>query len=384
MNHGTLQILFALLRSAIRGEALSEEMRALCTPDAIRALSAIAAGQDLVHLLAFALQKEGLIPPKAAENHILRAVYRYEGLQYEYERILPALEAAKIPFIPLKGSILRAEYPEPWMRTSCDIDLLVRPADLARAGEVLVSSLGYTEGDRATHDVAYYSPSGRHIELHFDLVEEGRAAAASAVLSRVWEDATPRAGYTFFHELSDPFFYFYHIAHMAKHFESGGCGLRPFIDLYLLDRRENADTEARDALLLNGGLLAFAERARALSGVMMEGRTLDPTSEKLLDFLLRGGVYGSADNRVAIQQKNKGGRLGYLFSRIFAPHAKLKRYYPILEKYPFLNPVMQVRRWLMLLSPDVARMAKRELETNGRLDREKAAEMQLFLTEIGL
>ncbi len=384
MNHGTNQILFALLRSAIRGEALSEEMRAACTPDAIKEMSMLASRQDLVHLLAHALAKEGLLPAEATEKHILRAVYRYEGLQYEYERIIPALEAAKIPFIPLKGSILRAEYPEPWMRTSCDIDLLVRPADLARAGETLVSSLGYTEGERATHDVAYYSPSGRHIELHFDLLEEGRAAAASAVLSRVWEDATPREDGAAFHELSDPFFYFYHIAHMAKHFESGGCGLRPFIDLYLLDRRENADIAARDALLLEGGLLDFAKTAQRLSRVMMEGGEIDPISEKLLAFLLHGGVYGSADNRVALQQRRHGGRIGYLFSRIFAPHAKLKRYYPILEKYPILNPVMQVRRWLMLLSPDVARMAKRELETNGRLDREKAVEMQLLLSEIGL
>lgn len=384
MENGTLQIFFALLRSVIRGEALSEETRAACTPAAIKEMSALASGQDLVHLLAYALDKASLIPHEAAEKHILRAVYRYEGLQYEYERIIPALEAAKIPFIPLKGSILRAEYPEPWMRTSCDIDLLVRPSDLAAAGEVLVSSLGYTEGERATHDVAYDSPSGRHIELHFDLVEEGRAVSASTVLSRVWEDATPREDGAAFHTLSDPFFYFYHIAHMAKHFESGGCGLRPFIDLFVLDARAGADAEARDALLAAGGLLAFANTARRLSRVMMAGEEIDPLSARLLDFLLCGGLYGSASNRVALQQKRHGGRLGYLFSRVFAPHAKLKRYYPILEKYPFLNPVMQVRRWLMLLSPDVARMAKRELASSGKLDRETAAEMQLFLGEIGL
>ncbi|MBO4954226.1 MAG: nucleotidyltransferase family protein, partial [Clostridia bacterium] len=31
-----------------------------------------------------------------------------------------------IDFMPLKGAVIRQYYPEPWMRTSCDIDIHVK------------------------------------------------------------------------------------------------------------------------------------------------------------------------------------------------------------------------------------------------------------------
>ena len=116
----------------------------------------------------------------------------------------------------------------------------------------------------------------------------------------------------------------------------------------------------------------------------MEGEEPSETLLQLQSFLLHGGVYGSTDNRVALNQTKKGGKFGYLRSRVFIPFAKLARYYPILEKHPWLMPVMQVRRWFMLLKPDVASMAKRELATNGSLEKTKADQMNAFLDEIGL
>lgn len=46
------------------------------------------------------------------------AIYRYEKINYELNRLRSALNEAQIPFIPLEGSVLRQYYPEPWMRTS--------------------------------------------------------------------------------------------------------------------------------------------------------------------------------------------------------------------------------------------------------------------------
>ena len=62
----------------------------------------------------------------------------------------------------------------------------------------------------------------------------------------------------FRYEMTDEFFYFYHIAHMAKHFENGGCGIRPFVDLVVLDRMDSENFSKRDELLKSGGLLQFA------------------------------------------------------------------------------------------------------------------------------
>ena len=270
------------------------------------------------------------------------------------------------------------------MRTSCDIDILVHNEDLEKAISYLTENLKYVEKDRATHDVSLFSPTGIHVELHFDLVEEGRANLANTVLETVWSNVVLKEEYGYWYEMTDPFFYFYHIAHMAKHFETGGCGIRPFIDLWLLDTVADGDGNYRDALIQSGELLRFAQAARKLSRVWFGGEEMDDLLSQMQDFILRGGIYGTAENRVALHQSNMGGRIGYILSRIFIPFAKLKRYYPILEKHPWLMPVMQVRRWFMLFNPDIAQMAKRELATNRSLEKDNADDMSLFLKNIGL
>lgn len=386
MDQRTNQMLFALLRSAIRGTQLTEEERNNYSSEMLREMTRISTKHDVTHLLASGLKKNNLIAKENVEieKYIFKAVFRCEQLKYEYNNICDVLENARIPFLPLKGMVIRKYYPEEWMRTSCDIDILVHHEDLDKAVCCLSAQLQYTEIKRATHDVSIYSPSGVHIEIHFDLVEEGRANNAADVLKLVWKDAELHKGSSCWYEMSDAFFYFYHIAHMAKHFETGGCGIRPFIDLWLLEQQNNANQAERNALLSKGGLLKFAEVSRALCRMWFDNYKSDKLLLQMQDFILRGGVYGSADNRVALMQKKKGGRIGYIFSRAFIPFAKLKRYYPVLKKHPWLMPFMQIRRWFMMLDSKVAKMANREINANKNLDKEKAEEMHNLLDGIGL
>ena len=386
MDQRTVQMLFVLLRSAICGTKLTAEELNNYSPELLGGMMKMSSKHDIDHLLALGLKKNGLISKenKAIEKSIFKAFYRYERIRYDYENLCAALEKAKIPFLPLKGSVLRSYYPEAWMRTSCDIDILVHREDLEKAISYLTENHNYVEKEHATHDVSLFSQNGIHVELHFDLVEEGRANDAIDVLGSVWDNVTLRENSEFRYEMSDEFFYFYHIAHMAKHFENGGCGIRPFIDLWILDHMDGIDTSARDRLLAEGRLLKFAEESRKLSEVWLGGKEADELSLRMQAFLLHGGVYGSTDNRVALQQKKKGGRFGYILSRIFIPFAKLKRYYPILEKFPWLMPLFQIRRWFMLLNPQVAKMAKSEMTATGSIEKSKADEMEDFLDYLGL
>ena len=386
MDQRTIQMLFALLRSAIRGTKLADSERENYSEDMLQDLLKLSAKHDVIHLLALGLKQNGLISEDNAEieEYILKAVCRYEQLRYEYDILSDALEKAQIPFLPLKGSVLRQYYPELWMRTSCDIDVLVHQNDLETAIAYLSKNHNYVEKERATHDVSLFTQIGVHVELHFDLVEEGRAKSAIDVLKHVWENVSVHKGYKYWYDMTDEYFYFYHIAHMAKHFETGGCGIRPFIDLWILDHMDDVDIVTRDALLSQGSLLKFTTVARELSEVWFGGKEADELMLQMQEFILHGGVYGSIDNRVAIQQKKQGGRFGYVLSRVFVPYAKLKRYYPVLEKHPWLMPIMQIRRWFMLLNPDVARMAKKEMAVNKKIERTEANEMNGFLENIGL
>lgn len=73
---------------------------------------------------------------------------------------------------------------------------------------------------------------------------------------------------------------------------------------------KDVDLSARDEILSCGGLLKFAEASRTLSEVWFGYKKPDETTLQMQEFLLHGGLYGSIDNRVALGQKKKGGRVG--------------------------------------------------------------------------
>lgn len=270
------------------------------------------------------------------------------------------------------------------MRTSCDIDILVKEPDLEKAIECLVTHLNYKNHGRAYHDVSLFSPNNIHLELHFDLVEDEYANEARKVLSKVWNYVFPKDGCQYFFEMTDEMFYFYHIAHMAKHFEFGGCGIRPFLDLWILDRFIQYDQSARNQLLEEGNLLIFATKCRKLSNVWFSNDSKDDISTQMQDFILSGGVYGNLENRIAVQQKQHGGKGGYLFSRIFLTYESLKALYPILQKHRWLTPIMEVRRWFKLLFKGRAKSSLHELSVNQTISREKVSQAAELLSELGL
>ena len=386
MDQENNKLLLALLRSAIRGNELSESEKASLSDDALQKIFTLAKYHDLAHLIALALKKNGIAGEIAekAEHNILQAAYRHRQMSYEYTLLCDVLEEAKIPFIPLKGSVIRKYYPEAWMRTSCDIDILVHEEDTERVTEILTQEYEYTYKGKGTHDISLYSPNNIHVELHFDLVEGELIKNSSAVLGSVWENAILRKDCSYCYDMVDEIFYFHHIAHMAKHFENGGCGIRSFIDLFILDNLKDADELSRNKLLETGNLLKFADAARYLSGVWFGDLTHNDISLKMEDYITFGGIYGNDKNRIAIQQQKKGGKLKYALSRIFLSYENLKFHYPILQKHKCLTPFIEVFRWFKLVFCGGARRAVNELKYNSSITQDKATEIKRFLTDIGL
>ena len=184
--------------------------------------------------------------------------------------------------------------------------------------------------------------------------------------------------------MTDEMFYFYHIAHMAKHFEIGGCGIRPFIDLWILDKLSFDNHSQRDTLLNEGGLLQFANVARRLSKAWLEGKEMDPVAEQMQDYILRGGVYGNVENRVAVQQQKKGGRIQYMLSRIFLPYDVIKFLFPVLQRHRWLTPVMEVARWGKIIFDGRMKRSMRELGYNKNISKEESDSISQFLKNIGL
>ena len=381
-------VFFALIRFEINGDELCDEMKNLITPEMLPALFKLSKRHDLAHLIGDALDKNGLLPNESeAKKRFLQernmAVYRYEQMRYEFEQICDTLEKAKIPFIPLKGSIIRSFYPEAWMRTSCDIDILVNKSLVTVAIEILKGELQYQTSEVETlHDVSLYAPSGVHLELHHDLVEDDCAQNASDILHGVWENVieSPLCQKS----MVDEMFYFYHIAHMAKHFEIGGCGVRPFLDTYLLLHYAQYRTESCCQLLQKGGLLTFAQAVEETADVWFSGVPETQLSKDIREYILYAGMYADIENRIAVQQIKKGSCFQYWWTRIFLPYDQLKLQYPNLKNHKILLPFYQVKRWCRLLFGKDAKNVSRELKANANVQGDKKKWITKLLKNLDL
>lgn len=355
------------------------------TDDELAKLYKLSKSHDLAHLVGDALIKNGLIGDGELktkfQKQIMLAVYRYEKINYELGRLRKVLNETEIPFIPLKGSVLRRYYPEPWMRTSCDIDVLVNESDLERAASVLTSAMGYKVDSKGSHDVGMFSDGGVHLELHYSLIEDKIVGSVADILRSAWKNASPVSD-TSEYVFGDDMFFFYHTAHMAKHFINGGCGIRPFIDIWVLNHRVSFDREKRDALLAEGGLLTFAKQAEALSEAWFGNGEHTDITRRMQDYLLKGGVYGTTANRVSVQQIRKGGKIRYAFSRIWLPYDVLKFHYPSLSGKRWLLPVFEVRRWFKLIFCGGFKRSVNELKLNSSTTSEVQTETKEMLHQL--
>ena len=388
MNETATRLLIALIRHDVCGEELTDEVRRELTADTIPALYRLSKAHDMAHIAAHVLDREGLLGTdelsKKVRKQYLLAIYRHQQFLYTIGQIEQTLDAAQIDFIPLKGSVLREKYPEGWMRTSCDVDVLVHPEDLERAKQALIGTCGYKQTAVTPHDVTLCAPNGVHVELHHTLIEDGRVAKIDSFLARVWDYATPAPDCPHRMVLADEMFYFYHVAHTAKHFIGGGCGIRPLVDDWILQHRVPHDVEKRNALLEKGGLSDFESAKNRLRAVWFGEEAHDELTLQMQSFILSGGTYGSAETHVIVQKNKKGGGTRYLLSRIFTPYNTLKHHYPVLKKHRWLMPVMLVRRWLTLLLQGKSRKLIKEINVVRTASDEKTDAAVDMLSRLGL
>jgi hypothetical protein len=113
-----------------------------------------------------------------------------------WQELLDGFAAAGIPVLPLKGFVLSQYlYGDPFRRLSCDVDLLIRPADLQRV-KPLLAELGYRCGKWLGTRTASESIWSRNaadgdvcsvLDLHWDFTP--RWYFLRVPLEAVWDEA---------------------------------------------------------------------------------------------------------------------------------------------------------------------------------------------------
>lgn len=378
----TVKLMTDLLAFEIAGKPL--DSGCIMSDDQLKILYKMSRAHDVAHLVGDALIKNNLVSGEYKEKFskcVIAAVLRYEKQRYEYERIKNALAESKIKFMPLKGSVIRNMYPEPWMRTSCDIDILVEKSSLDAAKKA-VQAIGFEYKGMGSHDISLFSASGVHLELHYSLIEDEVVSKADKVLKDAWEGAENCSQFEY--RMTDAMFYFYHIAHMAKHFLIGGCGVRPFIDIYILKCVCSPDQKGREELLRKGGLVEFAEGAEQLTDVWFCGKAPTKLTDSMCSFIIRGGVYGNFENNVAVRQNKQGGKLKYMLYKVFLPYNDIKLYFPVLEKHKVLLPFCEIVRWFRLLFKGGMSRSVKQININNSMDKAVTSEAEYLITALKL
>ena len=351
----------------------------------LKKLYALSSKHDLAHIAAFALEKNGFLSDnevsKAFSKQKMIAVFRREQLDFEEKRVFALLEESGIDFIPLKGAVIKNLYPESFMRTSCDIDVLVHKDDLETAIELISEQLNYQDGGRHYHEHSLISKNGVHLELHFNITEN--IEKLDVLLEHVWDFARPCDGFSHKHELCPEFLLFHNIAHMEYHFVAGGCGIRPFIDVLLIEEKVGYSKKDFYKLIETTKSVKFYENAKALSQVWFYGNAHSELTAMMEEYILIGGVFGNKQNRVSADIHRKGSRFNYLVSRVFMPKFELESIYPNLKKRPYLLPFYEIKRWFRLLKKKGLKNAKGEFLANKNLDTSKDRTPEM-LNELGL
>lgn len=365
-------MLISLIRFSVCGGELNENIKENITEEKLYELYNLASRHDVVQIAADALFKNQLMPDcemnGVFKTALMKTVFKVQKICFELFRASAVLEENKIPHMPLKGSALRVLYPEPWMRSSCDVDILVKPEDFEASFKLLTDKLKCHDVTHTPCDVGMWTDGGVHIELHHNLLDKDIKKNGTYLrkwnfdcMISVWETAVLSTGKHYQYEMTDEMFYCYHFAHMAKHFENGGCGIKAIIDLWLLDNRKSKDNPKREELLKKAKLLSFYKHIEELCSVWFSGCEHSETSRMLEKYLLSGGAYGNMENKVAFGSSKAGDSNAFAKYRIFASDDLLRYYYPEIDKRKWLMPFYQIGRWARIISKGRLKKSVNEL-----------------------
>lgn len=313
-------VLFSVIRSGM--ETGTSELQ--LSPETCRELLRFGAAQSIFPIIYHGLERME-VPKEALQDFNARRLKELYSLVQRDEALCSvssALEAENIPYILLKGAVLRELYPRPELRTSCDIDILVREETLEQAVAAIECRTDFKTQKRAYHDISMLNGSF-HLELHFSIKENEENL--DRLLVRAWEYAQPTGEgcrYAF-----TPEFQIFHVtAHMCYHLLHGGLGIRPFLDLWLLRNKTAFEEASVRAMCESCGIQKFYEACCALSQVWMEQAPHTETSAQFEAFCLSGGVFGSSKFKNAARQREARG-IKYVLRRVFPPASQVKDYY---------------------------------------------------------
>ena len=213
-----------------------------------------------------------------------------------------------------------------------DIDIVVDPSELSRAGGVL-RDLGYeTKIEEGGMTITGSIGVDINAEIH----------GAFFASDEDYQSALEKSGLD-----GDALLYVYTILHTEKHFRSGGCGVRRILDLYLLNKKYVGFSALPEviAALENAGASALSGTLFRLAEYWFGDGKYDCDFRDTEEYIKRSGLHGSFEHSALNRYSySKKGRIRYMLRRAFPSLRDLSSAYPSLLRHRALYPAFAVHR----------------------------------------
>lgn len=278
-----------------------------------------------------------------------QAIVRDMTQGFAREEIIEAFQTEGIRYLEVQGTKTKKMYPKAEYRTMSDIDFIIDAENLQK-GKSILRTLGYRCMDHGCEIDGYREPN-IFVELHSEFFPEQSPyhLYLNGPFERVItvEDSL---------EVDDNSFYLYSVMHVIKHYYNWGCGIRRVLDLYLLNQyyAVKIDCDYVSGILQESQIADLARLFERLAEYWFGNGDYDEELSELIDYVKTAGVHGTPErgigNRVRkeMQQRKKGvgGKLCYLFKRIFPGTEIMYQYFPFLKKCIILMPICWILRWM--------------------------------------
>ncbi len=368
----TMDALLSLLRSVLKNEnipqiKLTTELIAFCS------------SQQLIGFLYYGIRNQ---EEKYSAQLISAVRQRYmasvtQQIQQDYYRdeIFKQLRNAQIPYMPLKGELLRHLYPLPYLRFSCDVDFLY-PQKYREQVNSILKKFGFEHSKRESTNDSFMQ-GAVHIEPHFALNDQ--VEQYETYYADVWSHLHSGDGLLF--HFTDEDFYINYLLHTYKHFILGGAGIRSVIDVWLFRKAHpSMDEEYLRSQFQQLKINNFVQQYERLGRVWFEEQIGDSDTNLLSKYLFDGGAYGTLEQGASIQLLQTGNkrttRFRYFWNRVFLPYTLLRRQYPVLKKLPILMPFCQVARWLRVAFSKDRQHIYRDMAIGAGIDKQNQDDLR--------
>lgn len=282
-----------------------------------------------------------------------RCILREARFDIAGQELFKSLDNTGIPFLTLKGAILKNLYPMPYHRYFTDIDIYV--GDEFDKAEKVLLELGYEKlVDTDHNDVSYVKKPSLHIELHKELFPDDYTF--EGYFDEPYKRTRIKEGYKYYHVFNDDDFFIHVLCHLYKHFTFGGCGLKMYLDIYVMLKKMSLDMDYIRSELRSLRLEGFLNTTLKLTAFLFDGEKPDDELIEIAEYVFNNSTFGNADNRLVLdydkghgEKRTTWGNIKYFADRWQLKYSQMKQRYKFLKYLPFLLPFCYIHRFFAAL-----------------------------------